>query len=76
MHLLFGRVVAGLITVLLSADSFITPAAAEVEYRSAPGRGIQVLIEGTSTLHNWRVESQIVGGGIRFDPGVLGAGAG
>lgn len=38
-----------------------------VRYTAEP-TGSQVKVEGTSTLHDWSVESKLVGGYIEFDP--------
>jgi len=39
-----------------------------VRYVAQPGGG-QVKVEGTSTLHDWSVESKLIGGYIELDPG-------
>ena len=38
-----------------------------VRYNAQPG-GSKVKVEGTSTLHDWLVESRLIGGYIEFDP--------
>jgi polyisoprenoid-binding protein YceI len=50
----------------LGLGSFCCPAADEaVKYEGQPG--CKVKIEGTSTIHDWSVESQIIGGTVELD---------
>jgi YceI-like protein len=39
-----------------------------VRYISQPGGGL-VKVEGTSTLHDWSVETKLIGGFVELDPG-------
>ena len=59
--------------LLLLAVSLLTVAglhAADViELRSVP-KGSKVRIEGTSTIHDWQVESTIIGGTAQVGPGL------
>jgi len=58
--------------ILLIASSLLTVAmlhgADVIELRSTP-KGNKVRIEGTSTIHDWRVESTIIGGNAEVGPG-------
>ena len=38
-----------------------------VRYTAQPA-GSQVRVEGTSTIHDWSVETKLIGGYIEFDP--------
>lgn len=52
------------------ADKPTTPAAASgaVRYESQPG-GSKVKIEGTSSIHDWKMESPVIGGFLEADAG-------
>jgi polyisoprenoid-binding protein YceI len=43
------------------------PAAGAIRYEAQPGS--EVRIDGTSTIHDWTVKSQVVGGFMEVDPG-------
>jgi hypothetical protein len=60
--------VAGNLALLLAFSSVLQAADNSVEYRARPG-GSKMTIEGTSTIHDWTVESRIVGGSVRAGPG-------
>jgi hypothetical protein len=56
--------------VLLLASAVVTQAAdGWTEYRARPGTGSKALIEGTSNIHDWRVQGLIIGGGVEVGPG-------
>ena len=38
------------------------------EYRARPGAGSKVLIDGTSNIHDWRVQGLILGGSVEIGP--------
>lgn len=58
--------------ILLLAVSLLTAAALQaadvIQLRSTP-KGNKVRIEGTSTIHDWQVESSIIGGTAEVGPG-------
>ena len=60
------RTTRGLFTgglALLLASAVVTQAAEGwTAYRVRPGAGSKALIEGTSNIHDWRVQSLIIGG--------------
>jgi polyisoprenoid-binding protein YceI len=58
--LLFVSVLALLSGSLRGADNW-------VRYTAQPGGG-KVTVEGTSTVHDWSVESKLIGGYVEFDP--------
>ena len=65
--------------ILFFAISLLTaaplPAADVIQLRSIP-KGNKVRIEGTSTIHDWQVESTIIGGTAEIGAGFpLTAGA-
>src|SRR5947207_1943482 len=39
-----------------------------VRYAAEPA-GSKVKVDGTSTIHDWSIESKLIGGYIEFDPG-------
>src|ERR1051325_4403854 len=39
-----------------------------IRYTAQPGGGNKVKVEGTSTLHDWAVESRLIGGFMEVDP--------
>jgi len=49
-------------TVAWAAEGWVT-------YSSKPGPGNFVSIEGTSTMHDWRVVGKIIGGKLQVGPG-------
>jgi hypothetical protein len=49
-------------TVAWAAEGLVT-------YNSKPGPGNLVSIEGTSTMHDWRVVGKIIGGKLQVAPG-------
>jgi hypothetical protein len=55
----------------LLALAGMTAMAAEgwTRYNTAPGTGNTIRIDGTSTVHDWEVESKIVGGYMEVGPG-------
>ena len=55
----------GALTLLLAAP--LRAAENWVRYVAQPGGG-QVKVEGTSTLHDWSVESKLIGGYVELDP--------
>lgn len=58
-------IVTGVVLLLLGVSA---PAAENwVRYVSQPGSSL-VKVEGTSTLHDWSVESKMIGGYIELDP--------
>jgi hypothetical protein len=57
---------AGVLAVLLGVP--LQAAENWVRYVAQPGGG-QVKVEGTSTLHDWSVESKLIGGYVELDPG-------
>jgi hypothetical protein len=59
---------AGNLVVLLAFSSALQAADDWTEYRARPG-GSKMTIEGTSTIHDWTVESRIVGGSVQAGPG-------
>ena len=61
ISLLFVGVLAWQGASLRGADNW-------VRYTAQPGGG-KVTVEGTSTVHDWSVESKLIGGFVEFDPG-------
>jgi polyisoprenoid-binding protein YceI len=60
------RVAAQLVVVLLWSVS-LRGADDWVRYTAQPGGG-KVEVDGTSTIHDWSVESRLIGGYVEFDP--------
>ncbi|MSU19882.1 MAG: YceI family protein [Pedosphaera sp.] len=56
------------VTLLLSVFVRVNTAETWVTYFAAPN-GSKVKVEGTSTLHDWIMESQIIGGKLEFESG-------
>jgi hypothetical protein len=54
---------------LLLASAVVTQAAEGwTEFRARPGAGSKALIEGSSNIHDWRVQGLIIGGGVEAGP--------
>ena len=57
-----------LLAATLAISSLSTRAAEDwVRYTAQPA-GSQVRVDGTSTIHDWSVESRLIGGYVEFDP--------
>jgi len=62
-----GFIAGGL--ALLLASAVVTQAAEGwTEFRARPGAGSKALIEGSSNIHDWRVQGLIIGGGVEVGP--------
>jgi len=59
---LFPLVVGGVLLLAISLQAQNT-----VHYDAVPG-GAKIKVDGTSTLHDWTVETQAVGGFMELDP--------
>src|SRR2546426_1754142 len=53
-------------TLLLLASVRLQAAEGWVRYEAQPGSKMK--IDGTSTIHDWTVESKLIGGYVEFDP--------
>ena len=56
------------LAALLLATAFHAAAADSVRYEARPGS--KLTINGTSTVHDWTVESSLIGGFIEFDSNI------
>jgi polyisoprenoid-binding protein YceI len=66
----FGALTACCVAALVTLESMKADGAdATVHYQSQP-KDCQVLIQGTSTLHNWEMKGPIIGGSVDFPAGV------
>jgi hypothetical protein len=59
--------ITGNLAMLLTVSAVLEAAEDWTEYRARPG-GSKMTIEGTSTMHDWKVESRIVGGNVQAGP--------
>jgi len=56
--------------LLVGTLALLAPARAAddwVRYKAQPGGG-KIRVDGTSTIHDWSVESRLIGGYVEFDP--------
>src|SRR5260370_40073362 len=58
--------IAGNVTLALLATSSVLAADQMTKLHGKPGSKMR--IEGTSTIHDWQVESKIIGGSIEVGP--------
>ena len=64
-HLPIARTITGILLILAAS---IQAAENWTRYNAQP-TGSKVKIEGTSTIHDWTMEGQIIGGYVELDPG-------
>jgi hypothetical protein len=58
----------GAVALLALAGATVMGAEGWAKYKTQPGTGNLIKMEGTSTIHDWTVESKIVGGQMEVGP--------
>lgn len=58
----------GTLSLLLVSMVALDAADGWTEYRARPGAGSKALIEGSSNIHDWRVQGLIIGGSVEAGP--------